>query len=143
MGLIFVVTAFGLDPQKNCNDAGECAPWLVPIAFVLGALVGLGGLGQLMANPRCGSCIDPDTGDLVWWKNRFGETGGDEARIAPSDISLIRIIRESEGSDTVHLYNQAGERQFYFDEEVIPANQQGWVDALTRRWPHIRVDVVE
>ena len=39
VGAIFVFAGLTIDPQDNCNDAGECAPWLVPVAFVLGAAV--------------------------------------------------------------------------------------------------------
>jgi hypothetical protein len=143
IGAIFVLTSLSIDPQTNCNDAGECAPWLVPIAFVMGAAVGLSGLGMLLANPNRGSRIDPDSGELIWWQNRFGTAGGDEGRIHPSEISRIRIVKMSDGSDEVHLYDRAGARQYYFDEEVIGWDQERWAKAMTEHWPHIRVEIVE
>jgi hypothetical protein len=142
IGVVFVLTALSVDPQKNCNDAGECAPWLIPIAFVVGGLVGLGGLGQLLANPNRGSRIDPETGDLIWWQNRFGESGGDEGRINPAQISLIRIRKVDEGSDQIHLYDQDGARLFYFDEEVVPWDLTAWAAAMVERWPHIRIETI-
>ncbi len=54
---------------------------------------------------------------------------------------MIRIDRRDEGSDQVHLYNLAGERQFYFDEEVIGWDPERWAAAMHERWPHIVVDV--
>lgn len=142
VGAVFVFAALSIDPQDNCNEAGECAPWLVPIAFVMGAVVGIGGLAQLIANPRRGSRVDPETGALLWWQNRVGTAPGDEGMIDPNDIGSIRIVKQSEGSDEVHLYDRNGERQFYFDEEVIPTDQEGWAKILTEKWPHIRVEIV-
>lgn len=141
VGAIFVFAGLTIDPQDNCNDAGECAPWLVPVAFVLGAAVGLGGLGQLLANPNRGSRFDADSGRLIWWQNRFGSAGGDEGSIDPADIGLIRIVKNDESSNAVHLYDRNGVRQFYFDEEVIGWDQEGWAKAMAERWPHIRVEV--
>jgi hypothetical protein len=143
VGAIFVFAALSVDPQRNCNANGECAPWLIPIGFVMGAVFGLGGLSQLLANANRGSRIDSESGDLIWWQNRFGTSGGDEGRIDPSEISRIRIVKVSERSDEVHLYDREGTRQFYFDEEVISWDQEGWAKAMTKRWPHIRVEVVE
>jgi hypothetical protein len=143
VGAIFVIAALTIDPQKNCNTDRECAPWLVPIAFLMGAAVGLGGLGQLLANPKRGSQIDPESGDLIWWQKRFGASGGDEGRIDPRDISRIRIVKVSDRSDEVHLYDRDGVRQFHFDKEVIGWDQEGWAKAMTERWPHIKVEIVE
>jgi hypothetical protein len=95
----------------------------------------------LIANPRRGSRIDPETGALLWWQNRVGTAYGDEGMIDPHDIGSIRIVKQSEGSDEVHLYDRSGVRQFYFDEEVIPTDHEGWIKALTEKWPHISVEI--
>lgn len=142
IGAAFVFAGLTIDPQANCNDAGECAPWLVPVAFILGAVVGLSGLGQLLANPNRGSRIDAESGRLVWWQNRFGGAGGDEGSIDPADIGLIRIMRNDDSANAIHLYDRQGVRQFYFDEEVIGWDQEGWAKAMAERWPHIRVEVM-
>lgn len=142
IGAIFVFSAFSLDPQDNCNADGRCAPWLLPIAFILGALIGLTGLGMLIANPNRGSRFDPETGTFVWWQNRYGKSGGDEGGIAPEEISLIRIDRRRESRTELHLYNREGERQFYFDEEVIGWDPERWADEMRKRWPHIAVEVI-
>jgi hypothetical protein len=141
-GAIFVFAAFATDPQKNCSADGECAPWLVPIAFLIGAGLGLSGLSWLLANPNRGCHIDPESGNLIWWQNRYGNKGGDEGSIDPMQISLIRIDRQRESVDEVHIYDRAGTRQFYFDEEVIAGNLLRWADAMIARWPHIRLEVL-
>lgn len=143
VGAGFMLAGATIDPRDNCSNSGECAPWLVPLAFVVGAVFGLSGFAQLLANPRRGSRIDPDSGALIWWQNRVGSSKGDHGHIALADIGAIRIIKQSEGSDEVHLYDLEGNRQFYFDEEVIPHDQEKWVKVMTDRWPHIKVTIME
>ena len=143
VGTTFVFASLSIDPQTNCNDVGECAPWLIPIGFLMGAGVGLAGLGMLLANQNRGSRIDAETGLLIWWQNRSGSHGGDEGRIDPQHIGLIRIVKISEAQDEVHLYDRDGARQFYFDEEVIPWDHERWAKAMIERWPHITLEVVE
>lgn len=70
-GLFLVGAGFAwagvvIDPATNCNDSGECAAWLVPVARWMGILFAAAGLGQLLVNPRRGSRIDPVSGDLLW-----------------------------------------------------------------------------
>jgi hypothetical protein len=131
-----------VDPAKNCDESGrECAPWLVPVAMVIGGVFGLLGAARLITNPRQGSRIDPATGDLVWWQERFGRDGGKEGRIHPSQIGRISIVSQSDDMDEVHLYDLAGERQAYFDGEVIPSPFEGWAKTLAEKYPHIQVDV--
>jgi hypothetical protein len=33
VGLVFVYAGATVDPATNCSWGGECAPWLVPVAF--------------------------------------------------------------------------------------------------------------
>lgn len=141
IGLVFVYAGSTIDPASNCSSDGDCAPWLVPVAKWLGVAFALSGLCLLAANPRRGSMIDPDTGDLVWWQRRVGSASGDGARIHPSRISLIRIVRDSDSADQVHLYDRDGVRQPFFDSEVVPWPQDRWVERLRSDWPHIRVEV--
>lgn len=143
-GLIFFWTGSMLRPEENCSEDGrECAPWLVPIAQGLGALVGLAALANMLANPRRGSFVDPKTGDLVWWKGRIGNAGGDEGRIHPSRIGKVRIVKEDESDDEVHLYDLDGNRLFWFDQEVIPWPYGRWADKLVKAWPHIEIEIVD
>lgn len=142
VGGVFFWTGMVVDPADNCSaDGRECAPWLVPLAQGFGALIGLGAILNMLANPNRGSCIDPATGDLMWWQRRIGKTGGDEGRIHPSQISRIRIIRGDESEDEVHLYGIDGLRLFWFDQEVIPWPHERWAEKLVAVWPHITVEV--
>lgn len=141
VGAVFLYAGLTIDPLANCSDGGECAPWLVPVAAVMGGLFGLAGLGQLLANQERGSRIDHESGELCWWQNRTRTAPGDTGRIALQDISRIRIDRRDEGLDGVHLYDQAGTRQPYFDEEVIPANSERWARALAARYGHIQIEI--
>lgn len=130
------------DPRDNCSEDGrECAPWLVPLAQGLGALVGLGAALNMLANPNRGSRIDPATGDLVWWQGRVGAVGGDEGRIHPSRIGRVRIIRQDESDDSVSLYDLGGERLAWFNEEVIPWPYERWAEKLAVQWPHVVVEI--
>ena len=142
-GAIFFWAGSVIDPEKNCSDDGrECAPWLVPMAQVFGALVGLSAALNMLANPNRGSLIDPATGELVWWQGRIGTSGGDEGRIHPTQIGKVRIVREDESDDAVHLYDLEGSRLFWFDQEVIPWPYDNWAERLAARWPHIEVERV-
>lgn len=140
VGSVFVYGGLTIDPASNCNDAGECAPWLVPIAFVVGVVFALAGLARLIANPKRGSRIDPETGVLTWWQNRTVVQEGDSGSIDPADIGRIRIVKCDDSADQVHLYDRAGERQPYFDEEVI-GDAERWAEAMKARWPNIVMEV--
>ncbi|CAN5175777.1 hypothetical protein BH10PSE13_BH10PSE13_03870 [soil metagenome] len=141
VGLVFAWAGSVVDPATNCDESGECAPWLVPVAKWTGIIFAMAGAGQLWANPSRGSRIDAATGDLVWWQRRIGTRGGDEGRIHPSRIARIEIVRQSDSADAVHLFDCNGERLAYFDEEVIPLQQERWTKRLTEAWPHILVNV--
>ena len=141
VGLGFLAAGLTVAPQENCNSAGDCAPWLVPVAKWMGVFVLLMGAGQLAANPRRGCRIDPETGDLIWWKNRNARHPGQEGRIAPAHISRLTIRHDSDGPDAISLYDQDGQRQFWFDAEVLPWPQDRWAKALVARHPHIRLEI--
>ncbi|MFM6933327.1 MAG: hypothetical protein ACKOUT_13925 [Novosphingobium sp.] len=141
-GAVFLYAGLTIDPQTNCSEGGECAPWLVPIGAIIGALATMTAAAQLLANTRRGSRIDPQTGELVWWQNRASGHPGDHGRIHPQQINRLRIVKESESADSVHLYDHHGARQAYFDEEVIPWNAEKWAARLIARWPHIRLEVI-
>ena len=143
-GVAFFWAGSMIRPEENCSgDGRECAPWLVPLAQGFGALVALGAGLNMLANPRRGSMLDSATGDLVWWQGRIGHAGGDEGRIHPSRIGKLRIVRESEGDDEVHLYDIDGNRLFWFDHEVIPWPYERWAAKLAKLAPHIEVEVID
>lgn len=139
VGCGFVFAAYTVDPLKNCDESGECAPWLVPVAGVMGLCATAMALGMLIANPNRGFRIDAATGDLVWWKNRTIRSEGDGGRIHPSRIVSIRLDQRGE-DDTVSLYGLDGERLAYFDEEVVPWPYERWAERFQRSYPHIRID---
>lgn len=142
VGLIFFWAGSTICPEDNCSEDGrECAPWLVPLAQGLGAIVALGAGLNMLANPRRGSLFDPATGDLVWWQARIGSAGGDEGRIHVSQIGKLRIVRGDESDDEVHLYDREGNRLFWFDQEVIPWPCERWAEKLKRLAPQIEVVV--
>lgn len=142
VGSMMCYGASMVEPAKNCDESGrECAPWLVPLAMLIGGAFGFLGATRLVINPRNGSRIDTGTGDLVWWQERFGTSGGKEGRIHPSRISRISIVSQSDDMDEVHLYDLAGERQHYFDGEVIPSPFEAWAKSLAAAYPHIKIDV--
>lgn len=143
VGAIFVWGASSIDPAQNCSESGECAPILVPIAWLAGLVATMSGAAWLIVNPRCGSRIDPATGRLEWWQNRVGAHDGDTGSIAPADIAQLRIVLDSDGPNEVHLYDLAGERQHFFDVEVIPWRIERWANRLTERYPHIKIEVVD
>lgn len=142
-GLVFFWAGSTIDPSDNCSEDGrECAPWLVPLAQGLGALVAVGAGLNMLANPNRGSFVDSATGELVWWQGRIGARGGDEGRIHPSRIGKLRIVRQDESDDEVHLYDLEGNRLFWFDQEVIPWPYERWAEKLAAAWPHIDVEIV-
>lgn len=140
VGSVFLYGGFTIEPATNCNDSGECAPWLVPIAGVVGLGFAAMGAGNLWANPRRGLRLDPVTGELVWWQNRMIRHPGDEHRIAPERIARIRIVSGSDSTD-LHVYDTTGERLPFLDETVIPGATQRWAEHMVARWPHIRLVV--
>lgn len=139
---VFLYGGLTIDPRDNCSEGGECAPWLVPVAAIIGAIGTITACAQLLANTKRGSQIDPDSGDLVWWQNRASGHPGDHSRIHPDKISRIRIERESEGADGVHLYDLEGVRQPFFDTDVIPGRSDIWAARLHARYPHITLEIV-
>jgi hypothetical protein len=135
VGMGFVWAGSVVDPQTNCNDAGECAPWLVPIAYWMGVAFALAGAAQLWANPRRGSRIDAATGDLLWWQ------GADSGRIHPSRITRIRIVHNDDSADALHVYDQSGDRLAFLDEEVVPWPADRWARRLIEHWPIIKLEL--
>ncbi|QGP80867.1 hypothetical protein [Sphingobium sp. CAP-1] len=141
VGLAFAWAGSSIDPLTNCSEDGECAPWLVPLAKWMGIVFAAAAAGHLWVNPRRGSAIDPESGDLLWWQNRLAGSPGDYGRIHPSRIGRIRILSDSD-SDSIHLYDLDGARLPYFDTEVIPWPYDRWAARLAAQWPHIRVETV-
>ncbi|OYW48126.1 MAG: hypothetical protein B7Y36_16450 [Novosphingobium sp. 28-62-57] len=143
VGAVFLVASQSVRPEDNCSEDGECAPWLVPVAGVMGALALAGGAGPLLANTRRGSRIDTTAGTLEWWQGRTARHPGDHGAIALCDIAYIRIERRYDSDDSVSLYDRAGERQAYFDSEVIPWRHEEWVRHVKAMQPSIEFQVLD
>lgn len=143
IGAVFIFAAWSVDPQKNCDESGkECAPWLVPIAGIMGWCAVAMGLGQLVVNPRRGYAIDAETGDLVWWKNRTSRSKGDTGRIHPAHIASIRINRRLE-DESISLIGDDGERLAYFDEDLIAGPYDRWAEQFRSTYPHVRIEILD
>jgi len=139
----FVWAGFTVDPLDNCSSDGECAPILVPIAAGIGLLALLAALATLSANPSRGSRVDLASGDMVWWQGRTLRHAGDHGQTNAAQISRIMIQRDSDSADAVHIYDLAGVRIAYLDEEVIPWRQEDWAAKLVAAWPHIGLEIRE
>ena len=143
VGGVFAWAGLTIDPATNCSESGECAPILVPIAAGMGLIAILSALAQLFANPSRGSELDLEAGRLRWWQGRTSGHRGDCGEIDLADISLLRIRTVEDSSDLVSLFDHTGERQPFFDSEVLPMRFGAWLEHLTRAAPHIRVERVD
>lgn len=143
VGAVFLAASQIVRPEDNCSEDGECAPWLVPVAGVMGALALAGGAGPLLANTRRGSRIDTKAGTLEWWQGRTACYPGDHGAIALCDIGYIRIEHRDDCEDSVSLYDRTGERQAYFDSEVIPWRHEEWVRRVKAMQPSIEFRLLD
>ncbi|MFT3986244.1 hypothetical protein [Aestuariivirga sp.] len=140
VGIGFFWAGITVDPDTNCDDSGNCAPWLVPVAKWMGAVFATMGLCALWVNPRRGSCIDAASGHLRWWQSRAPGFSNMEGSIVPSRIGRIVIVNKSEGDDKAYLYDLDGASQAHFSGECIPWPYQNWARRLAAQWPHILVE---
>lgn len=137
VGLVFVCAAANIDPATNCDDSDECAPWLVPVAFWLGAIASLLGAAGLIRNPHRGSRINARTGELMWWNEVHASASGS---LNLADIAIIRVDTSSDSS-TVKLLNGQGELVPFGGVEVVPWRLEEWARGVARLQPHIRVEL--
>ena len=137
-GLGFVIAGLAVDPATNCDESGECAPWLVPVAFGMGALFALGGLMGILRNPRRGSRINAVTGELMWWNEIHASASGS---LMLADVAVIRVDTKSDTS-TVTLLNAQGRSMPFGGTEVITWRLEQWAREVQARFPHIAVEMV-
>lgn len=146
VGIAFSVAGWTVDPRDNCSEDGECAPWLVPVAAVLGLGAVLMGAGALLANVSRGCRYDAATGTLHWWQGRSRKagqaTGGVGGCIALDRVAVVRLASDSDSS-TISLYDCNGARLPHFDADVVPWPHEHWVEALIELAPHIRIERAE
>ncbi len=139
VGLIFAWAGATVDPSKNCDESGrECAPWLVPVAFVIGVLSSLSGAAMLAANRRWGSRLRRDERRLDWWDTRVSPG---VRSLSLDDVARIRVRIVSDGSDRIFFYNRAGALLPFPAEEVAPPAYEEWARYIHREFPHIAVEV--
>lgn len=136
-GLVFACAGATIDPATNCSDSGECAPWLVPVAFWMGVLAFAAGLIGIVRDFRRGSCINARTGELVWWNEVHASASG---RLKLSDVSIIRVDASSE-STTVLLLDRQGKLLPFAGVEVLPGRLEQWARGVAKLQPHIRVEL--
>lgn len=141
VGVAFLWASLVVEPEDNCSEGGECAPWLVPVAGVMGALALAGAIGSLLANSRRGSRLDFSAGTLDWWQGLTDRQPGDHGSIPLSEISRISIRPRDDNSDLVSLYDRQGERLPFFDSEVIGISPVDWARNLVRHVPAITLDL--
>lgn len=137
VGLVFVFAGATIEPARNCSEDGECAPWLVPLAFWLGALASLLGAMGLIRNPRRGSRINARTGELMWWNEVHASASGS---LNLADVSIIRVDTSSD-SASVQLLNGKGELMHFGGVDVVPWRLEAWARGVARLQPHIRVEL--
>lgn len=140
VGLAFAYGGFTIDPLANCSEDGECAPWLVPVAAVMGVVAAMGGLAQLLVNARRGSRFDLKANRLEWWQNRTASSPGDSGSVALDQIGRILINRRSEDAE-ISLYDLSGQRLHHFDSEVIGWSIDCWVERVQAAMPTIALEV--
>jgi hypothetical protein len=140
VGLVFAFAGATIDPATNCSADGECAPWLVPVAFVAGVVFALSGAAMLVVNPRRGSYVDTAAGELVWWEGRVADGRASGAgRMPLSHIARIVLISDSD-SDEIFLYDAAGALLPIPGGEVIPWPHYAWAEKLAGHIPALMIE---
>lgn len=141
IGLAFAYAGYTIDPRTNCSESGECAPWLVPVAFAVGLLATLGGLAHLIANPRRGSYVDVGAGELVWWEGKVndGRAQG-EGRLPLSQIARVRIVDGGDSSDEIFLYDHQNQLLPFGGNEVVRWPFSTWAEQLAAVCPGLIVE---
>lgn len=135
LGLVFVWAAATVSPASNCDESGRgCAPWLVPLAGLLGLLACAGGVALLLRNHRWGSRVDQRTGQLQWWDTRQSSTSH---HVALDDIVRIELRTNTDSSDALFFYDAHGARLPIPKDDVFPHPSEPWARALVARCPHI------
>lgn len=137
VGLVFVFAGATIDPATNCDESGECAPWLVPVAFWMGVVASLAGLTGIVRNFRRGSRINARTGELHWW-NEVHESASGSLNLA--DVSVIRVDTSSDSS-TVKLLDGKGGLLPFAGTEVLPSRLEQWARSVSKMQPHIVVEL--
>lgn len=137
VGLVFVYAGATIDPATNCDEGGECAPWLVPVAFWMGVIASLSSLIGIIRDPRRGGRINARTGELEWWNEIHVSASG---KLNLADVSVIRVDTSSDSS-TVKLLDAQGRMLTFAGVEVLPGRLEEWARGVAKMQPHIRVEL--
>jgi hypothetical protein len=138
--LVFVWAGATVDPASNCSADGECAPWLVPIAFAVGVLFAMSGALLLLINPSRGSYVDAKAGELVWWQGRLADgRASDAGRLPLEQIARVVVVSDSD-SDALFLYDHDGGLLPFPDAEVFPWPYAAWAARLAQHVPTLTVE---
>ncbi len=139
VGAGFIYAGLTVAPASNCDASGrECAPWLIPVVFVMGFVFAGAALSMLVHVRRWGSRLDLSTRTLWWWDNAVGPG---ERAIALDDVARIRVQRPEDSEDRLFLYRRDGTRLHFPSERSVPYDAIQWARDLAGHFPHIRVDV--
>lgn len=138
-GLLFAWAGATVDPARNCDESGrECAPWLVPVAFVLGVLATLAGTALLVGNRQWGSRVDLAQRRLLWWDSRRSPAAGS---LLLDEVARIRVCPDSDSADRVLFFDHDGAPLPVPPEEIFPTPCEDWARDLAVHFPHIDVEV--
>jgi len=138
LGMVFLLAGLTIEPSTNCSEGGECAPWLIPVALVVGALALLGAISALVVNAEWGYRFNLDEKRLYWWDTRVSP---DLRSLALNEVSLIKVRVVYDSSDKIFFYDQAGNLMpFPYDFEA-PVPYEKWTRDIVHLFPGIRVEV--
>ena len=139
VGAGFIYAGLTVAPASNCDASGrECAPWLIPLVFVMGFVFAGAALGMLVHARHWGSRLDIEARTLWWWDNAAGPG---ERTIALDDVARIRVQRPDESEDRIFLYKKDGTLLHFPSERSVPYDAIQWARDLAGHFPHIQVDV--
>jgi hypothetical protein len=140
VGLVFAYAGATINPASNCSADGECAPWLVPLAFGCGVIAALGGAAQLIVNPSRGSYVDAATRELVWWLGRVADGRASDAGRLPLAHIARAVVVEGSDSDELFLYDCDGALLPFPSDEVMPWPYRDWASQLAGEVPGMVVE---
>lgn len=138
-GAVFLYAGLTVNPADNCGLNGrQCAPWLVPLAYVIGTVLTGLALAMLVHARNWGSRLDLDAGMLSWWDSDLQPA---ERVIALEQLGCIRIQRREERADRIFLHARDGSPLRFPAEGAVPYNPEQWAHDLAGHFPHIHVEL--
>jgi hypothetical protein len=141
VGIVFAYGGYTIDPESNCSEDGECAPWLVPIAFVMGIGATMAAVANLIVNGRSGSYVDVSAGELVWWEGRVGDGRAQaEGRLPLARIARARIVDGGDSEDELFLYGHDGQLLPFGSNAVVRWPYGDWAQQLAAYCPGLVID---